>query len=89
MAGPFEFVPGGDTMRDRPQLTDTQYWDEGGRRCTGHVYKIGTVIQPCDRESQRAAMQGAANLGPTISPNRSYDCHGMLFTMYLALGFKH
>lgn len=88
-AGPFEFVPGGDTMRDRPAITDTQYYDEGGRRCNGHVYKIGTVIEPSDYDPQTSAIQGATNLGATISTKKAYECHALVPTMYLAMGFKH
>lgn len=88
-SGAFEFVPGGSTMTDRPLLRDTRYFDDSGRQCFGHVWKIGTVIEPGDFDPQISAIEGATNLGAGISARRAYECHAQLPTLYLAMGFKH
>lgn len=88
-SGPFEFVPGGSTMRDRPLFQDTKYFDDSGKHCFGHVWKIGTVTEPGDFDPQISAIEGATNLGAGISARKSYECHANLPTLYLAMGFKH
>jgi len=88
-SGAFEFVPGGDTMMDRPLLQDTRYFDDSGAQCFGHVWSIGKVTEPGDFDPQISAMEGATNLGSGIGAIKAYDCHGTLPTLILAMGFKH
>lgn len=65
----------------------TTYLDESGRMCRGHVWMVGTVTFPAEKEPSKEAQELACGRGGSmITPQRAFDAQGFLPTFYLALG---
>jgi hypothetical protein len=85
--GAYQVVPGGCTMRDRPAWCP--YEDPSGRPLDGHVWHVGVVIVPGPRSPSQSETESASNTGVYVSERRAYEDHGLLPSLYVALGFKH
>lgn len=86
--GCYVLYPGGSTMRKQPLPLQQQYVDERGDLCKGHVWIVGTVIDPAKGSPQPAALEAANNTGTYTNSGASVQMFGSLPTMYLAVGYR-
>lgn len=87
--GAFQLVPGGSLKLDKPLSHMRNYIDESGAICSGHVWTIGSVLEPPERSPQPTAIEQATNTGYHLGDRASYEAHASLPSFYVALGFKH
>jgi hypothetical protein len=87
--GAFVLRPGGSRFHEYPLASELRYTDEAGMVCPGYHWKVGKVTEPGDRSPQPYAMEQACNTGHHASDKASYDAHGSIPSIYLALGFCH
>jgi len=84
--GPFVLYPGASPVDTRPK--DCSYIDESGGLVHGHVYNIGTVLEPADRSPQIASIEAANNTGSSTNVEDAYNAHGQVPTFYANMGFS-
>lgn len=85
--GAFQLKPGGSKHRDRPLVGETRYIDDAGITQTGHVFRVGVVIEPANQEPASFAVETANNTGYQTSERNSSEAHATLPTVYLAVGY--
>ncbi len=85
--GRFIIVPRASATHPYLPAHCTTYTDESGRMCRGHVWYVGTITEPAEREPSKEVQELATGRGGTmVTPQRAYDAQGLLPTCYLALG---
>lgn len=85
--GAFQLKPGGSKHRDRPLVNETTYLDESGVIQSGHVFRVGVVIEPASSNPSSLAVELANNTGYQTSERNSMEAHATIPTCYLALGY--
>ncbi len=83
--GRFIIQPMASASNDFLTSRCSTFLDESGRLARGHVWKIGTVIDPAQREPSLAAQEKAIGAYTNVSPTQSYNAQGILPSFYLAL----
>lgn len=84
--GCFLLYPGASPIDTRPK--QCSYIDESGALVHGHVFNVGTVLEPADRSPQIASIEAANNTGTSTTVEDAYRAHGSVPTFYANMGFS-
>lgn len=87
--GCFVLKPMASPHLNVPLRPQTHYIDEAGILCPGYAWSLGYVLENSARSPQPSAVDAANGTGPASNPQRAYEMHGMLPSMYIALGVKN
>jgi len=84
-SGAFQLRPGANAYRNYPLEREYEYIDEAGMMRRGFYWHLGYVLRSGPRSPQRSVLEAANGTGSGANPHVSYEMHGLLPTLELAL----
>ena len=84
--GAMEIVPYVCFKRNCVPPADKSYYDESGHLIPGHVWSLGTIIEPPRRDGQEAQRQICSGTALDSTARMGYEAFGNIPRCYIAVG---